>query len=251
MSGTTATALMNRTYRHQRHIYDLTRKYFLLGRDRVIHQLAPTEGEAVLEIGCGTARNLVAVARRYPQARCFGIDVSTEMLTTAIAAVARAELSSRIRVAHGDATRCNAAALFASPRFERVFFSYSLSMIPDWQGALRNAIGLLADGGELHIVDFGDQAGLPRWFRNLLRRWIGMFHVTPRDTLAAELRWLAGAHKATLTIAQPYRGYAQHAILRLPPAAAAMDILSTHQRRYRSASTTAAKAGVACRRLGK
>ena len=28
-----AAALMDRMYRHQRHIYDLTRKFYLLGRD--------------------------------------------------------------------------------------------------------------------------------------------------------------------------------------------------------------------------
>ena len=29
-------ALMDGVYRHQRHIYDLTRKFYLLGRDRLI-----------------------------------------------------------------------------------------------------------------------------------------------------------------------------------------------------------------------
>ena len=31
---------MDRIYRHQRHIYDPTRKYYLLGRDRLIDGLA-------------------------------------------------------------------------------------------------------------------------------------------------------------------------------------------------------------------
>ena len=90
MAATGAMELMNRTYRHQRHIYDLTRKYFLLGRDRLIAGLDAYPGARVLEIGCGTGRNLIAAARRFPDARLFGVDISTEMLNSAAAAIARA-----------------------------------------------------------------------------------------------------------------------------------------------------------------
>ncbi|MGA7806603.1 class I SAM-dependent methyltransferase, partial [Bradyrhizobium sp.] len=88
-----ATRRMNRMYRQQRHIYDATRRYYLLGRDRMIANLRPRADANVLEIGCGTGRNLVRAARLYPSARFFGIDVSTEMLTSAITAISRAGLS--------------------------------------------------------------------------------------------------------------------------------------------------------------
>ena len=74
---------MDRIYRRQRHFYDFTRKYYLLGRDRLIDDLAPPPDGRVLEIGCGTARNLVAAARAWPQAQLYGIDISAEMLGTA------------------------------------------------------------------------------------------------------------------------------------------------------------------------
>src|SRR5271168_4048542 len=99
-----ATDRMNRMYRRQRHIYDGTRRYYLLGRDQLIASLKPEAGANVLEIGCGTGRNLVSAARRYPDARFFGIDVSTEMLTSAISGISRRDLTDRIRVAHGDGT---------------------------------------------------------------------------------------------------------------------------------------------------
>ena len=35
------------------------------------------------------------------------------------------------------------------------FFSYSLSMIPDWRGAIDRGWAAVAPGGSLHIVDFG------------------------------------------------------------------------------------------------
>ena len=52
------TDRMNRMYRRQRHIYDGTRRYYLLGRDPLIAKLKPEAGANVLEVGCGTGRNL-------------------------------------------------------------------------------------------------------------------------------------------------------------------------------------------------
>jgi S-adenosylmethionine-diacylgycerolhomoserine-N-methlytransferase len=210
------TVLMNRIYRCQHHIYDLTRKYYLLGRDRLLAGLRPHAGDAVLEIGCGTGRNLAVAAKHYPSARFFGVDVSTVMLTRAIDSLGRSGLSGRVRVAHGDATAFDPERLFGRTQFDRIFISYSLSMIPDWNGTIDRAIALLAPGGELHIVDFGGQSRLPSLFRALLRRWLKAFHVTPRDGLE---RWLSGCARRTgamLTIERPYRDYAQYAVLRMP-----------------------------------
>lgn len=211
-----ATVLMDRIYRRQRHIYDVTRRYYLLGRDLMIGRLAPAAGDRVLEIGCGTGRNLILAARRYPDVRWFGIDVSTEMLTSAIEAITRARLSSRVRVAHADATAFDPDRLFQTAQFERVFISYSLSMIPAWPAVLDRAITHLTPGGELHVVDFGGQQGLPRWFRGLLRRWLALFHVAPRDNLEAALAAKARHLGATLTVERLYRDYAQYARLMLP-----------------------------------
>lgn len=174
---------MDTIYRTQRHFYDLTRKYYLLGRDRLIRYLAPPPGGSVLEIGCGTGRNLILAARAWPDARFFGIDISEAMLETARRNVAKAGLSDKISFAQGDATAFDAAALFGVAHFDRIFQSYTLSMIPDWQGAIREAARKLAPGGRLDIVDFGQQNGLPRVWRALLFAWLAKFDVTPRATL--------------------------------------------------------------------
>jgi len=177
------SALMDGVYRRQRHFYDVTRKFFLLGRDRLIADLAPPPGARVLEIGCGTGRNMIVAARRYPQARFCGIDISEQMLTTARQSIARAGLEGRITLAQGDATGFDAQALFGAAAFERVFFSYSLSMIPDWRAALAQGAAATAPGGALHVVDFGRQEGLPGVAKAGLRRWLALFHVAPRDGL--------------------------------------------------------------------
>ncbi len=93
---TDAAALMDGMYRRQRHIYDLSRKFYLLGRDEAIARLRPAPGDRVLEIACGTGRNLVKLAQVYPDARLFGLDVSREMLATATAFDGVARASPRV-----------------------------------------------------------------------------------------------------------------------------------------------------------
>jgi len=185
--------LMDAVYRRQRHIYDATRKYFLLGRDRLIAELAPPPGGAVLEIGCGTGRNLVRAAQAWPEAAFAGLDISHAMLETARGAVARAGLSDRIALGWGDATDFDPQPLFGRPGFDRVAFPYSLSMIPDWRGALAAGWAATLPGGRMMLVDFGDQAGLPDAFRHVLDWWLGRFHVAPRLGLPADMAAATGA----------------------------------------------------------
>ena len=185
-AGTHAEA-MDRIYRTQRRFYDLTRKYYLFGRDRLIRDLALKPGETLAEIGCGTARNLIAIARRYPGTELYGLDASSEMLKTAGGALGRAGLSARITLAHGYAEALTPQTFGLHKPLNHIVFSYSLSMIPDWQGALAAAARTLAPDGLIHMVDFGDFASLPGPAEGLLRAWLHKFQVVPRDTLLQTL----------------------------------------------------------------
>jgi S-adenosylmethionine-diacylgycerolhomoserine-N-methlytransferase len=183
-------ALMDGVYRHQRYVYDFTRKYYLLGRDRLIRDLALQPGERLIEIGCGTARNLILMAERYPGAEFFGLDASAQMLETAAEAIVKAGLSHRIRLAQGLAEQLEPSLFGLDRPFDRAIFSYSLSMIPQWKQALGVAGQSLSASGRAHIVDFGDFAGLAWPLAGLLRAWLGLFHVEPRSGMlrAIELR---------------------------------------------------------------
>lgn len=200
--------LMDRTYRHQRLIYDVTRKYYLLGRDHLVAELNPPDGGTVLELACGTGRNLLRIRHRYPGCRLFGLDISAEMLRNA-----RRTLGGDATLAFGDACTFDAEALLGRTRFDRIILSYSLSMIPDWRGALGHAVAHLAPGGELHIIDFGMQEGLPVWFQKVLHAWLARFHVTPRADLAAVVSALAHENGGTIRGRDLYRGYAKYLVL--------------------------------------
>ena len=184
--------LMDRVYRRQRYVYDFTRKYYLFGRDRLIAGLALEPHANLVEIGCGTARNLIAIARAYPQTRLYGLDASAAMLETARAAVRRAGLEHRITLAQGLAEQLSPAQ-FGAAHFENVLFSYSLSMIPDWRAALAAGYAALSPRGRMHVVDFGDLTGLGRLPE---ARHAGMAEFIPRY---ASRRISRGAGEITAT----------------------------------------------------
>lgn len=204
---------MDAIYRYQRYIYNATRKYYLLGRDRMLAELRVPDGGTVLEPGCGTGRNLILAARKYPNAKFYGFDISSEMLKTARTAIERAGLSNRITVAEGDATNFDPAALFGVAAFDRVFISYSLSMIPPWREALPAAMMALKPDGSLHIVDFGQLEAWPKFAKAGLYAWLRQFTVHPRAELQSVLEDLAKAEGARLRFEKLYGGYAEYAII--------------------------------------
>lgn len=207
---------MDRMYRYQRYIYDLTRKYYLLGRDRAIEQLHIRSGGSLLELGCGTGRNLVLARKHYPQARLFGLDISTEMLASTAKAFSKIDHPPSLRIA--DAAHFTAEEFGESEGFDRILISYALSMIPNWQASIEASLNALKPGGSLHIVDFGQQEGLPLWFQTGLQAWLRRFHVTPRIDLAEAIEARLAASNADMMFESLYRGYAWHIIVRRRPA---------------------------------
>lgn len=199
---------MDRMYRHQRYFYDLTRKYYLLGRDRLIREMKIGEGERVLEIGCGTARNLIALARRNPRPELFGLDASAEMLKTAAAKIESKGIKGiRLETALADEFSYDRTFGLDEP-FDAIFFSYAVSIIPPWKDSLMNAVRNLKPRGALYIVDFFDQGELPRWFASMLQTWLRQFHVRYPEELIPFLEELSAHENAELTVKPLYKRYA-------------------------------------------
>jgi S-adenosylmethionine-diacylgycerolhomoserine-N-methlytransferase len=210
--------LMDRIYRWQRRfgIYDATRKYYLLGRDPMLAGLRPMPGSTVLEIGCGTGRNLVKAAERYPLTAFHGIDISQEMLAAAEKAVDAAGLKDRIRLARADAASFDPQTAFGRESYDRIFISYAVSMIPQWQKVMAEALARLSPGGELHIADFGDMAGLPAPLATSIRRWLAWHHVAPRGDLFEVAARLAKDAGGSSQESRLHRGFSWIAKIRRP-----------------------------------
>jgi S-adenosylmethionine-diacylgycerolhomoserine-N-methlytransferase len=99
-------------------------------------------------------------------------------------------------------------------RFNTIFFAYSLSMMPNWQQALRGAFANLEPGGTILVVDFWDQKDLPAVFATGLRRWLSLFGVEHRPEVHEALVDLGRSGRAEIRIEAIARRYAYLATIR-------------------------------------
>ncbi len=117
------------------------------GREELIRLLPAQPGHRVLELGGGTGRNLEFFGPRLASfASVEVIDLCQPLLDVAAARAARIK---NIRLTKADATTYQ-----PGEPVDCVYFSYALTMIPDWQRAIDNAIAMLRPGGFLGVVDF-------------------------------------------------------------------------------------------------
>ena len=179
---------IERYYRVHAGIYDLTRWTFLLGREALLRQVAASVSPArILEVGCGTGKNLVQLGRQFPQARLWGLDLSGDML--AVAQKKLQGLSPRLTLIQAAYDR----PVEEKPFFDLVVFSYALSMFnPGWEQALTAASRDLAPGGAIAVVDFHD-SGFP-----LFKRWMGLNHVRLDGHLLPGLKSRFPSHESAI-----------------------------------------------------
>ena len=132
-------------YAPQAENYDVFRERLLFGRDELIDLLAPAEGAHVVELGGGTGRNLLYFGERLQTFyRVELVDLCPALLEKAC----RRQFSN-VHFIEADAT-----VYQPKQPVDCVYFSYSLTMIPDWQGAIDNALKMLKPNGTLGVVDF-------------------------------------------------------------------------------------------------
>lgn len=192
-----ATAVQ-RFYRYQACIYDLTRWTILHGRRKAIARLGLQPDSTVLEVGCGTGLNFKYILHRLdPQrGRLIGLDFSPHMLRHAARRIA-ARGYTHVNLIEADATRMD-----LPERFDGILFAYSLTMIPDWQAVLARARDHLKPGGRLVVLDFGTFAA---WgpLGALPRGWLRLNHVDTRRPYLDDLR----ERLANLRVEQWLGGY--------------------------------------------
>jgi S-adenosylmethionine-diacylgycerolhomoserine-N-methlytransferase len=138
---------LQRFYAPQAETYDAFRERLLHGRRELVDLLPAAARDRVVELGAGTGRNLEFFGPRLEQlARVEAVDLCPALLDVARCRWARL---SNVRVVEADATR-----YVPSREADVVYFSYALTMIPDWRAAVDNALAMLRPGGVLGVVDF-------------------------------------------------------------------------------------------------
>lgn len=160
---------MQKYYSRQAFWYDATRWSFLHGRNELLRrlELRADSRQTLLEVGCGTGRNLVRLARQYPGLQLIGVDVSKDMLARAT----RSTLAYSRRIRLFEAPYAPNTFALNEP-IDVVLFSYSLTMFnPGWEAALDRAVQDLHPGGKIAVVDFHNTPS------GLFRRWMRHNHV--------------------------------------------------------------------------
>lgn len=164
---------LRRYYRLQSRIYDLTRWSFLFGRRALIEDLPYEEQDtfSVLEVGCGTGRNLRHLARAYPRAIITGIDLSEDMVRIARKKIERLRPhSDRVEIVHG----AFGTTELPSPTYDVIVFSYCLTIInPGFENLIKAAANRLTPQGYLAVCDFHDSP-LGAFRRHMARHHVRM-----------------------------------------------------------------------------
>ena len=134
-------------------------------RALLLSQVSPREGEAVLDVGCGTGTFAIMLKQQAPGARVVGLDPDPNVLKLAEKKAARAGV--RIEWRLGFAR--DAAGY--SGEFDKAVSSLVFHQVPVEEKAAGIA-GMLAavrPGGEIHIADYCRQ---PDWLMRQLFRTI-------------------------------------------------------------------------------
>lgn len=160
------SAKVKNYYRFHSRIYDATRWSFLFGRETIIDLIPdlPTQPR-ILEVGCGTGKNIEMLEYCFPDAQILGVDLSDEMLN-----VAQNKLTDSTHIQLKQ-KKYGTEPLGEEP-FDLILLSYSLTMIGDQlEAVLQHLSQDLNRKGYVAVVDFHTSPF--GWFRN----WMGINHV--------------------------------------------------------------------------
>lgn len=167
-----------RVYERWARYYDKIYLWLLAGSHKRVAQAASKAGRRILEIGVGTG----LVLRYYGANReVIGADLSLPMLRKAQEKVRDLGLAQVTGVVAMDACRLG----FSDASFDVISVPFVITLVPDPEGALDEAMRVLKPGGEIAIISrFGAEGGLQAAFEStiapLMKRvgWSSSFKVS-------------------------------------------------------------------------
>jgi S-adenosylmethionine-diacylgycerolhomoserine-N-methlytransferase len=140
---------MENFYSGQADIYDDFRERFLQGREQLLSKLQTPAGGVWVDLGAGTGWCLEhSVTPISDLSIVYLVDLAPSMLK-----MARLRARSH-QWDHVETVVADACSFHPPEAVDVVTFSYSLTMIPNWQAAIENAWKMLRPGGMIGVTDF-------------------------------------------------------------------------------------------------
>jgi ubiquinone/menaquinone biosynthesis C-methylase UbiE len=203
MDGDRNNLILQRFYRWNAPIYDLTRWTILRFRRQAVEALRLSRGMKVLEVGCGTGLSFGLIARRISEGGVLvGVDLSEDMLRRAARRAKRQATrpgEPKLQVICADA-----ATLRLDVTFDAALMSYSLSMIPNWESAIGIAAEHVREGGTIVILDFGRPHGYLTLMGRAFAWYLALSHVDTGRDFESVLR----RHVQHVEVIRPTTSYA-------------------------------------------
>lgn len=126
-----------------------------LWRTALVAQLAPRDGETIVDVGCGTGALAIRIKSAAPGAALAGVDPDPEVLARARTKAHGQDLD--IRFQQGFAGEI--ADLFGPATADKIVSSLVFHQVPiaEKRAGLASIYAALRPRGELHIADYGRQ----------------------------------------------------------------------------------------------
>lgn len=165
---------IERYYKTHSRFYDFTRWAFLFGRTSLKERFPELpENATILDLGCGTGKQLSSLQQKYPNSTIIGMDMSTDMLKKA-----KSKYGSKVKLRNQYYMENS----FSDSKLDLVVCSYSLTMLEDKTEKISSIKRHLKDSGYLVIVDFDSSPF--KWFMN----WMKLNHVDMEFSIFEKLR---------------------------------------------------------------
>ena len=119
-------------------------------RRRVVRKVRKMKPHRIMDLATGTGDLAIKLAKRIPQARVMGVDLSENMLAVAAEKVRRQGLDDRIALYQGDAEQLDVA----DNLLDVVTVAFGVRNFGDLEQGLREIHRALCSGGHIVVLEF-------------------------------------------------------------------------------------------------
>ncbi|MDG4951134.1 bifunctional demethylmenaquinone methyltransferase/2-methoxy-6-polyprenyl-1,4-benzoquinol methylase UbiE [Weeksellaceae bacterium KMM 9724] len=157
------------------HRYDFLNRLLSVGidvswRKKVVKMVTETQPKTILDVATGTGDLAIALAKKNPQAKITGFDLSNGMLEHGRVKVAEKNLTDQIEMIQGDAENMP----FEDNTFDAITVAFGVRNFETLEKGLKEIHRVLKPGGKFVILEFSQPEQFPMkqlynfYFKNIL-----------------------------------------------------------------------------------